>query len=234
MFDENAVLADVLIAMAARKLAMNPANPAYHNERYVKWLVREAGLSQTISQRRETFQEAEAFARRVSQKLTTERLSERIPALEFRQKMAPVVLPVRQATSVARNHRCAPMVDMAVAAGEGRIIWDEACDRWLELPEKTPAGRYVALQVTGDSMSPLLEARDVILIKLDSVPIEDDVIVARPGDDGYVVKRVAAVHAERFELASINPDYGRISMERDMSRVVGTVIARFRRIDSEV
>jgi phage repressor protein C with HTH and peptisase S24 domain len=120
---------------------------------------------------------------------------------------------------------------MAVAAGEGRIIWDEACDLWIELPEKTPSGRYVALQVTGDSMSPLLEAKDVILIKLDSAPVEDDVIVARPGDDGYVVKRVAAVHPERFELASINPDYGCISMERDMSRIVGTVIARFRRTD---
>ncbi len=231
MFDENEVLADVLITMVARKLAMNPANPAYHNERYVKWLVREAGLSQTMAERRETFEEAEAFARRVGQKLTTERLSEKIPAFECRQKAAPILLSVSEAASVARSYRCAPMVDMAVAAGEGRIIWDEACDRWLELPEKTPSGRYVALQVTGDSMSPLLEAKDVILIKLDSVPVEDDVIVARPGDDGYVVKRVAAVHAERFELASINPDYGHISMERDMSRVVGIVIARFRRAD---
>lgn len=234
MADRNEVFADTLISIAAQKLVQDPANLVYRNERYVKWLVREASLAQTMQQRKDTFAEAEAFARRMSQKITTERLSSRIPAHELRQKPAPTILSVNDATSLARRFRCAPLIDMAVAAGEGRVLWDEPCDQWLELPDAIPLGRYVALQVTGDSMSPFLGAHDVILIKLDAIPAEDDVIVARPGDDGYVVKRVAAVHSDKLVLASVNPDYSEISMDRDMSRVVGTVIALFRTMKPSV
>jgi hypothetical protein len=234
MADKNEVFADTLIIIAAQKLAQDPANLAYRNERYVKWLVREAGLAQTMAQRQATFSAAEVFSRRMSQKLTAERLSSRIPAHELHKKPAPTILSVNDATSLARRYRCAPLIDMAVAAGEGRVLWDEPCDQWLELPDAIPLGRYVALQVTGDSMSPFLGPHDVILIKLDAVPAEDDVIVARPGDDGYVVKRVAAVHADKLVLASVNPDYAQISMDRDMSRIVGTVIALFRRMDHSV
>lgn len=230
MADQNELFADTLIRMTAQRLATDPSNAAYRNENYVRWLIREAAVSQTLTERHQTGALADAFAKRMNQKLTALRLGTRIPTHELRQKDAPVVLSVIEATSLARKYRCAPVIDMAVAAGEGRMLWDEPCDQWLELPERTPAGRYVALQVTGDSMSPFLESRDVILIKLDSVVAEDDVIVARPDDDGYVVKRVASVRKEELELASVNPDYARITMQRDMSRIIGVVIARFRRI----
>jgi len=233
MADKTEMFADTLITTAAQKLAQDPANLAYRNERYVKWLVREAGLAQTMAQRSETVAAAEIFARRMSQKLTAERLSARIPAHELRQKPAPAILSVNDAASLARRYRCAPLIDMSVAAGQGRMLWDEPCDQWLELPDAIPLGRYVALQVTGDSMSPFLGARDVILIKLDASPAEDDVIVARLGDDGYVVKRVAAVHPDRLVLASVNPDYAQISIDRDVSHVVGTVIALFRTLHKQ-
>ena len=49
-----------------------------------------------------------------------------------------------------------------------------------------------ALRVAGDSMAPVLDSREVILIDLDAAPRVDDLIVARLPDQSHVVKRVAS------------------------------------------
>jgi phage repressor protein C with HTH and peptisase S24 domain len=130
---------------------------------------------------------------------------------------------------IASANRCATLLDLAVAAGQGREIWDEPCDRWLELPDDITPGRYVALRVAGDSMTPVLCPREVILIQLDSTPRVDDLVVARLPDQSHVVKRIAAIEDGSIELASFNPDFRPIFVARDPSPVVGTVIARFTR-----
>jgi len=119
-------------------------------------------------------------------------------------------------------------VDLRVAAGVGRELWDEVCDAWVELPPGLPRGRYVALTVSGDSMTPLLHDGDVILVQPRAKVIRDSVIVARRLEDGYVVKHVARVGRTEWELASLNPAYAPFTIARDPALVVGTVIARLR------
>jgi phage repressor protein C with HTH and peptisase S24 domain len=169
------------------------------------------------------------FARRALTRIAVRRAEKTLPLRNLRERAAPITATVAQALSTASRERCATILDLAVAAGAGREIWDEPCDRWLELPDDIAAGRYVALRVAGDSMTPVLEPREVILIQLDATPRIDDLIVARLPDQSHVVKRVASIREGRIELASFNPDYESIFVPRNPSPVVGTVIARFTR-----
>ena len=108
-------------------------------------------------------------------------------------------------------------------------MWDETCDWWLELPPDISTGRYLALGVSGDSMVPLLTPHDVILVKLDAVPAVHDLVVARVGENGFVVKRVASLTAERMLLGSFNPAYPLLLVNHADVSLLGTVIARFSR-----
>ena len=75
----------------------------------------------------------------------------------------------------------------------------------------------------------MLSPRDVILVRLDAVPVVDDLVVARLPDDGFVVKRVASLSGGSLELASFNPEYEPIVVGLHQASVLGTVIARFSR-----
>jgi len=127
----------------------------------------------------------------------------------------------------ASGHRCAPSLDLGVAAGVGRDLWDEPCTSLVELPEHVPDGQHVALTVTGESMEPLLHAGDTILVKL-GVPLRrDSIVVARRPDDGYVVKRVARIGTRFVELASLHDGYAPIRIPRRDDLILGTVIMRW-------
>ncbi len=128
----------------------------------------------------------------------------------------------------AHAERCAPVLDLGVAAGVGRDLWDEPCTSWVELPEDVQAGQHVALRVRGDSMEPLLHAGDTILIKLDPELRRGAVVVARRPDDGYVVKRVSRVGPRVVELASLNAGYPPIRIPRRDELILGTVLMCWR------
>ena len=122
----------------------------------------------------------------------------------------------------------APRFDLGIAAGAGRVLWDEPCDSWVSIPPELPRGRYVALTVKGDSMLPLLHSGDVVLVKLGPDAVRDTVVVARRPDDGYVVKRVGRVMPGQLELVSLNPDFpAPIIVDRDEGTVTGTVVLRW-------
>ena len=129
----------------------------------------------------------------------------------------------------ARGFGCAPVLDLGVAAGVGRELWDEPCTSWVELPEDVQAGQHVALRVRGDSMEPLLHAGDTILIKLDPELRRGAVVVARRPDDGYVVKRVSRVGPRVVELASLNAGYPPIRIPRRDELILGTVLMCWRK-----
>lgn len=153
-------------------------------------------------------------------------LAERAPGPAY------VGLPVAAAVERAAGEGCAPWEELAVAAGAGRELWDAPCERWVELPAGLPRGRgvrYVALTVAGTSMAPLLHPGDVMLVRLTTRLARGVVAVVRRPDDGYVVKRVAALRAGRVELVSLNPAYRPIEVPRDESLVVGVVVARWSR-----
>ncbi|MEJ7812828.1 MAG: S24 family peptidase [Gemmatimonadaceae bacterium] len=136
-------------------------------------------------------------------------------------------LPMELAFERATEAECAPWHELSVAAGAGRELWDAPCDRWVRLPSHLPRARYLALTVSGDSMTPLLHPGDVILVKLGHETTRDSIVVARHPDDGYVVKRVGAVSAEHVELTSLNRAYSPIRIPRDERLIVGTVVVRW-------
>jgi phage repressor protein C with HTH and peptisase S24 domain len=134
---------------------------------------------------------------------------------------------VREALGAAAPLRRAPALDLAVAAGVGRDLWDEPCERWVALPDDIPDGAHLALAVAGDSMHPLLHAGDTILVRLGAELAPDTVVVARRPDDGYVVKRVGRIGRDAVELTSLNPAYPAITIPRDDALVLGTVVLRW-------
>ena len=120
-----------------------------------------------------------------------------------------------------------PELDLAAAAGVGRELWDEPCERWIRLPRELPHGEYLALQVSGDSMTPLFHAGDTVLLRLHAEVAPDTVVVARHPEDGYVIKRIARVTSMWIDLASLNPEYPSIRIPRGADAVLGRVMLRW-------
>jgi phage repressor protein C with HTH and peptisase S24 domain len=220
---------DELMSAVGRETELADDDLTRQDERFLFWLANDlrAGLDHT--QRSTDERAATEFAHRALTRLKVRLAEKRLPRRKLRERAASISATLAHAIPAAHRERCATILDLAVAAGGGRELWDEPCDRWLELPEDVPSGRYVALRVTGDSMAPVLGPREVILIELDATPRVDDLIVARLPDQSHVVKRVASMKGPTMELASFNPEYESIFVARDPSPVVGTVIARFTR-----
>ena len=218
-----------LMSVVGREIESDDEQLAFQDEKFLTWLARDLRGALNTEERTQDELDASDFARRALTRLAVRRADRALPRRPLRERLAPIAATTEQSFAVASANRCATLLDLAVAAGQGREIWDEACDRWLELPEDISSGRYVALRVAGDSMTPVLCPREVILIQLDSTPRVDDLVVARLPDQSHVVKRVASIKDGSIELASFNPGYNPIFVARESSPVVGTVIARFTR-----
>lgn len=138
-----------------------------------------------------------------------------------------VVGALSHVLTAASDAGFAPRLELGIAAGVGRALWDEPCDSWIAIPDDLPRGRYVALTVKGDSMLPLLHSDDVVLIRIGSEIARDAIVVARRPDDGYVVKRVGRVSPASIELLSLNPEFEPLLIERGEGTVAGTVVLRW-------
>ena len=228
MISNDRVIEELMPAVG-REIETSDDRLAYQDEKFLSWLARDLRVGLTSEERSKDEREASDFARRALSRLAVRRADRILSRRQLRERTAPVAATIEQSLAIASKNGCATLLDLAVAAGQGREIWDEPCDRWLELPDDISPGRYVALRVAGDSMTPVLRPREVILIQLDSNPRVDDLVVARLPDQSHVVKRVASIRDERIELASFNSDYDSIFVAREPSPVVGTVIARFTR-----
>lgn len=182
------------------------------------------------SERSDARKRAMESAKRLAPRIRARNCERRFPRRALISRSASSIAGISVAQALSRQSHCAPLVDLPVAAGEGRELWDEQCDTWIELPGEIPDARYLALRVAGDSMTPFLESRDVILVELGAEPAVDDVIVACRPDEGYVVKRVARIGARGIELDSFNPSYDSIRIPLGGRSVLGTVVARFRQL----
>lgn len=223
----------VLERLVGRAIDASGDNSAYEDERFVAWLEREARERMTPAERRENERTANAFAVRMQQRLRAVRVGEALPSRKLRPRDASVVGDIKHVADVAASAGCAPWLPMlSVAAGVGRELWDEPCDRWVELPRDLtglPHGRYVALAVAGDSMTPYLHDGDTILIDTRTAITRDSIIVARRPEDGYVVKYVSRLSRSTMELSSFNAEYKPFTIARDRNSVVGVVAARLTR-----
>jgi SOS-response transcriptional repressor LexA len=226
-FDDDAV--DELMRLVGAELERTDRDAVHQSEAVLAWIAQDlrSGVSTADNARDE--RDADAFARRAVARLAERRVERRLPRQTLRSRAAPMAATVAQSLALAMDAGCAVMLELAAAAGSGRELWDEPCDTWVELPTDLPSARYLAMRVDGDSMQPVLAPRDVILVQLDAVPAVDDLVVARRPEAGFVVKRVASLTARQLELASFNDAYPPVTVRRDPSTVLGTVIARFSR-----
>lgn len=231
--DGAAYVEDRLVELVGRQAttSLDESRPGF--VALCEWLAAEAAHVQSPMQLARSAARAVRFADAVLARRALARVAER--GMLHTPSDAPVERVTRAATSLAdavalaHAHDCAPMLDLRVAAGDGRALWEQACDRWVELPPDTPAGRYLALGVAGDSMLPLLAPGDTLLVRLDETPVPDTLVVARTPDDGYVVKQVGRVTTQHVELRSLNPAYAPFRVGRTAGAVLGTVVLRWRR-----
>ena len=212
---------DTLVAITAA-LAERLVEP---DPRFLEWQAAELR-----SRRRPTLAaeaRAEARARRLGAAALGARFGVRCVPDAPAAQTAPMAGTLAQVIAAAVEARYAPRLELGIAAGAGRALWDEPCDSWIAIPDDLPRGRFVALTVKGDSMLPLLHSEDVVLVKLGSEVARDSIVVARRPDDGYVVKRVGRVSGAAIELLSLNPDFAPTLIERAEGTVAGTVVLRW-------
>jgi SOS-response transcriptional repressor LexA len=214
---------DVLARLAAHagEHGLDPGDAA--NATFHEWLARDARAGQRSAERRATEARAERFARRMQAIVLGTRLGVAM-TLD-----APVVRETRHDRVVrVVGERLVPWPELGVAAGVGRELWDEPCERWVELPHTlATGGKYVALTVSGSSMEPALHAGDVVLVSVGGGVRRDSIVVARRPEEGYVVKAVGRLTRRAIELRSLNPEFATFSIPRDEALIVGTVVMRW-------
>jgi len=221
LLGESGMTAQVLTRLAALRVASGIDPLDRRQQRFYDWLARDARASESAEEHRAAEQAAPAFVARVLRRNGAAHAITR-PDIR-RMKGAPET--TRRSPRV--SERAAPIYDLSVAAGVGRELWDEPATEWVQLPEDVNGSDFLALRVSGDSMSPLLHTGDTILVQRGSEVSQGRIIVARHPSDGYLVKRVSRVGATEIELASLNTEYAPLSIPFDTSLVLGTVILRW-------
>lgn len=128
-----------------------------------------------------------------------------------------------------------PRLDIGASAGPGSLPASEAAfdsfqfsRRWL-LEQGLERAQLCAITVEGDSMEPLLNDGDEILIDTAPRSFRDGVHVVRLGDT-LKVKRVAQAGAGRFSLLSQNLSYPPVDVAADEIQVIGRVVWKGGRI----
>lgn len=218
-------LQDLLLWLLGRYEETRPDSPLAMHVASVEWLTRDARAGLSAAEEARLRQRSAAFAERVVPRAVAAALGVRHFGARAPARVAELHGTPADVLEAAAARGSAPYAQLAVAAGGGRELWDIACEEWIDLPGGVEHGRYVALDVAGDSMLPLIHAGDVLLVKVEKTAAPDTVVVARLADDGYVVKRVAAATRGRITLAPLNPAFPAVSVPRE--RVLGTLVGRW-------
>jgi len=212
---------DTLVALAGA-LAERSVEP---DPRFLEWQAAELRARRRPTAAAEL--RADARARRLASGALGARFGVRCLDATPAARPALVAGTLSRVLAPAADAGYAPRLELGIAAGSGRALWDEPCDSWIAIPDELPRGRYVALTVKGDSMLPLLHSEDVVLVRIGPEVARDAIIVARRPDDGYVVKRVGRIGAASVELLSLNPEFEPTLIERGEGTVAGTVVLRW-------
>lgn len=141
----------------------------------------------------------------------------------------PRIVPTALIRELEASHRAVVVSELAIAAGAGRELWDVECNTTVDVPDDVARGRHVALRVSGDSMEPLIQSGDLVLVRLDDRAVTGTIIVARDPEHGYVVKEVERLTVKEIELRSLNPAYPVLRVPQSAGTVLGTVVLRWPR-----
>jgi len=122
-----------------------------------------------------------------------------------------------------------PRLDVGASAGPGRVAGSEAAfdtfrfsRRWLA-EQGLERAQLSAITVEGDSMEPLLNNGDEILVDCSPRPFRDGIHVVRLGE-ALMVKRVASAGPGRVALLSQNFAYPPVEVAADEVVIVGRVV----------
>jgi phage repressor protein C with HTH and peptisase S24 domain len=122
-----------------------------------------------------------------------------------------------------------PRLDLGASAGPGRVPANEAVfdtfrfsRRWLA-EQGLERAQLSAITVEGDSMEPLLNNGDEILVDCSPRPFRDGIHVVRLGDT-LMVKRVASAGAGRVALLSQNFAYPPVEVAAEEVTIIGRVV----------
>jgi hypothetical protein len=217
---------DMLAQVAVSAEMYRPDSPYYTDERLISWLEHELD-SPHRSASGWSRDQITAAATRMRARAEGARLKVRLVSGLPNAERPAVAGMISQVLHDAGAVRAAPQLDLGVAAGAGRDLWDESCDVWVRIPDDAPAGQYVSLSVVGESMDPLLHTGDSVLVQVGSTVARDTVVLARVPDAGYVVKKVGKVTRAQLELQSLNDAFPPIVVPRDERTIVGTVVLRW-------
>lgn len=217
---------DQLVSLMGHYLALRRGDSPLDDPRFLNWLSRE------LRRRPPTPHDwsadvVRAMRDRILSRVAAARLSVIARQTAWSERRPCVRTAVVDAVVHAAREGCIPLIGPSVAAGEGRELWDEECERWIECPPELAPGQYLALPVSGDSMTPLMHAGDIVAVRLGAGVRRDTVVVARQADNGYVVKRVGAVRSDAIQLTSLNAAYPPIWITREGNTVLGTVVLRW-------
>ncbi len=120
-------------------------------------------------------------------------------------------------------------LDLGAAAGAGRVPGAEAAfdtfrfsRRWLA-EQGLESAQLSAIRVEGDSMEPLLNDGDEILVDRSPRPFRDGIHVVRLGET-LMVKRVANAGAGRVALLSQNLAYPPVEVAAEEVAIIGRVV----------
>jgi hypothetical protein len=223
---DDVVAQDLLVTFVARWAERDSRWADRQEDRFLEWVGREHELPPDDSERLSKG-ESERAAVLMAQRIRAERAPLRRVERSAERIVAPIAGTISQVLGEAIARGSAPYLDLAVAAGAGRELWDEECEQWVRLPSDFAPGRYVALGVSGDSMTPLFHPRDVVLVRLGDDVQVGSVVVARLPDDGFVVKQVGRLTRSAIVLESLNPEFAPIRLRRSPRHVLGTVVLRW-------
>jgi len=128
-----------------------------------------------------------------------------------------------------------PRLPIGASAGPGALPGEEAAfdsfkfsRRWLA-EQGLERAQLSFITVDGDSMEPLLNDGDDILVDRTPRAFRDGIHVVRM-DDTLMVKRVASAGAGRFSLLSQNLAYPPVSVEAGEIEIIGRVVWKGGRI----
>ena len=123
-----------------------------------------------------------------------------------------------------------PLVEAQLSAGGGSLINSNNIvsyyafrKDWLQ--EKMISSKNaVLMKVSGDSMSPIINDSDIVLIDLTRTNIRDGKIYAIAFEEAIFLKKLQISHPEKLFLVSFNKDYPTMEIDKseiDKLRIIG-------------
>lgn len=208
-------------AWLGRAISSDPESAVWRDERFLAWLQRTARAGAT---QRTTVARLEARGDELQARALAHRHGVRWSSRRPSYKRVAFDGTPADAVDFGRTRGVSPLVELGVAAGVGRELWDEPVEQWIVIPDGVPAGQHLSLKIVGESMSPLMHTGDTVLVRVGGELAERSIVVARHPEDGYLCKVVHRVRARSIELASLQAGRPRIVIPRDPALVVGTVL----------